>query len=60
MRRGLSPNRIRGALARATDAELTTLQSMVRESLLRTSRTANAIEAEIDRRHWPGQILAAA
>jgi hypothetical protein len=52
----LTTNRIRGALHKADDAQLLTLRELSGEQLARNIQLNSAIEAEVDRRHWPGHM----
>lgn len=56
----LNINRIRGALSRATPAELSAIAQEVGAQTTRLQTITAALHDEIERRHWPGTMLAAA
>jgi hypothetical protein len=56
----LSINRIRGALSRATPAELFAIAEEIGAQTTRLKTITAALHDEIERRHWPGTMLAAA
>jgi hypothetical protein len=56
----LNIHRIRGALSRATDAELRTVAEEIGHQAGRLKLITAAMDDEIERRHWPGQMLATA
>lgn len=56
----LNANQLRHALTTATDDELAYLRRQSDRHTRRTIQLHTAIEAEIERRHWPGRMTAAA
>jgi hypothetical protein len=56
----VTPDQIAHALARAGDDELRFIDAAARDNLDRAKTLTAAVEAEIERRHWPGSMTAAA
>jgi hypothetical protein len=55
--RGQVPiSQLRRTIAKTTDAQLRTLRIMAADNFTRTAHIHQAIEDEIERRHWPGSI----
>jgi hypothetical protein len=61
LKRGpLTGHKLNHALASADDAQLAGFRELAVEQLARSQQLTQAIEAEIERRHWPGEMTAAA
>jgi hypothetical protein len=59
-RAALKIERIRNAMARATDQELSEIANEIGIQAGRIKQITAALDAEIERRHWPGQMTAMA
>jgi hypothetical protein len=61
LKRGpLTGHKLTHALASADDVQLAGFRTLAAEQLARSQQLSHAIEAEIERRHWPGEMTAAA